>query len=343
MGTDDRIRIGVVGAGYWGPNLVRNFNQFPDAEVAWVCDLEEARLAHIRNLYPSLYTTQDYLEIVTDPSIDAVCVATPARCHFDMAKQALDHGKHVLVEKPFTTSSSEAEALVGLAASRDRVLLVDHTFEYAPAVRKIQEIIQKGELGQISYVHMARLNLGLFQNDINVVWDLAPHDVSILNYVLKSEPIAVAAHGNRNVLPDVEDVSMLILYYPDEIVAYVHVSWLNPRKTREATFVGSKKMLVFDDVEPLEKVRIYDKGVSEPRHYDTFGEFQLSYRYGDIYTPFIENHEPLQLECRHFLDCIKGRATPASSGEVGLRVVRVLEAADESQRLNGARVPITRP
>ena len=336
MGLRNRVRTAVIGAGYWGPNLIRNFNQLTDFGVVLVCDVSRDRLTHIRNLYPHVRVTEDFREATRGAGVDAVCVATPIRWHYEMAKDALLHDKHVMIEKPLTASVAEARELTRLAKERGRVLLVDHTFEYAPAVNKIKEIIQRGELGDIYYVSMSRLNLGLFQKDINVIWDLAPHDISILSYVLGVQPEAVAVHGNGNILPDVEDVAMVTLYFPQNVIAYVHVSWLDPCKIRRATFVGSRKMLVYDDVEPLEKIKIYDKGVDGPKHYDTFGEFQFSYRYGDIYTPYLENHEPLNLECRHFLDCILKGETPISGGEDGLNVVRVLEAAQHSLK-NGGR------
>ena len=335
MGQGDRVRIAVIGAGYWGPNLIRNFNQLPNSEVVLVCDLEEKRLAHVRNLYPHIRVTDDYKEATRGTGVDAVCVATPVQWHFEMARDAMLHGKHVLVEKPLTASVKEAHELVKLAGEHKRVLLVDHTFEYTPAVNKIKEIIQQGELGDIYYVNMSRLNLGLFQKDINVIWDLAPHDVSILNYVLDVCPEGISAHGNANILPEIEDVAMLTLYFPQNVIAYLHMSWLDPCKIRKSTFVCSRNMLVYDDVEPLEKIKIYDNGVDGPKHYDTFGEFQFSYRYGDIYTPYLENQEPLGIECRHFVDCILNGAEPRSGGVDGLNVVRTIEAAQHSLKNNG--------
>ena len=314
MGASTKVRIGVIGVGYWGPNLIRNFHQFVDSEVVQVCDLNQDRLTHIKNLYPSVRTTEDFKSITRSSDVDAVCVATPVRWHYEMAKDALLNHKHVIVEKPMTASVESARELVNLARERNRVLMVDHTFEYAPAVNKIREIVTQGELGDIYYVSMSRLNLGLFQQDINVIWDLAPHDISILNYVLGIHPEAVSAHGNGNILSNIEDVAMVTIFFPENLMAFLHVSWLDPCKMRRATFVGSRKMLVYDDVEPLEKIKIYDKGVEGPKYYDTFGEFQFSYRYGDINTPYLESHEPLNLECRHFLDCILKGETSRSGG-----------------------------
>lgn len=337
MAEGERVRVAVIGAGYWGPNLIRNFNQLPHAEVSLVCDLNEARLDHVKDLYPRIGVSKNYQDATQNPEIDVVCVATPVNWHYEMAKDALLHDKHVMVEKPLTANLDHAYELVELAESKKRVLFVDHTFEYTPAVNKIKDIVEQGELGDIYYISMSRLNLGLFQKDINVIWDLAPHDVSILGYVLGQFPEAVAAHGNSNILPGIEDVAMLTLYFPGNIIAYAHVSWLDPSKIRRSTFVGSRKMLVYDDVEPLEKIKIYDKGVDGPQHYDTFGEFQFSYRYGDIYTPYLANQEPLQVECRHFMDCILNGDTPRSGGQDGLNVVRVLDAAQRSIK-NGGRV-----
>jgi len=334
-----KTRIAVIGAGYWGPNLIRNFNQLPDAEVLWVCDLDPKRLEHVRSLFPHVQTTQDWRSCLA-AEVDAVCVATPVPLHHEMAAAALEAGKHVFVEKPLTASVKKAEHLVKLAKEQDRVLLVDHTFVYSPAVNHVRDIVRSGDLGDIYYISMSRLNLGLFQKDINVMWDLAPHDLSILMYVLDASPETVSAQGNANILPSIEDVAMITLSFPGNVTAYVHVSWLDPSKVRKSTFVGSKKMLVYDDVEPLEKIKIYDKGVDGPARYDTFGEFQFSYRYGDIYTPFLASTEPLQVECRHFLDCIEGTAKPRSGGDEGLEVVKILEAAGQSLQEGGGKVRV---
>lgn len=304
-----------------------------------VCDLDQARLDHVVSLFPRVNTTTDWQDVI-DSDADAVCVSTPVPMHYEMTAAALRAGKHVLVEKPLTSSIKQARELVALADDNDLTLLVDHTFVYSPAVNHVRDIVASGDLGDVYYVSMSRLNLGLFQKDINVVWDLAPHDISILTYVLGAQPEAVSAQGNSNILPGIEDVAMVTLYFPNNVIAYVHVSWLDPSKVRKSTFVGSKKMLIYDDVEPLEKIKIYDKGVDGPARYDTFGDFQFAYRYGDIYTPFLANAEPLQVECRHFLDCIAGNATPRSGGAEGLEVVQVLDAANRSLKDGGSRVKI---
>jgi predicted dehydrogenase len=337
--VSNKTKIAVIGAGYWGPNLIRNFNNLADSEVSLVCDLDQGRMDHVLSLFPGVLTTLDWRDVIKS-DVDAVCVVTPVPWHFEMAAAALQSGKHVFVEKPLTADVKQARELVGLASQKGLTLIVDHTFVYSPAVNHVRDIVASGDLGDVYYVSMSRLNLGLFQKDINVIWDLAPHDISILTYVLNAQPETVSAQGNSNILPGIEDVAMVTLTFPNNVIAYVHVSWLDPSKVRKSTFVGSKKMLIYDDVEPLEKIKIYDKGVDGPARYDTFGDFQFSYRYGDIYTPFLASTEPLQVECRHFLDCIAGKATPRSGGKEGLEVVQVLEAANRSLRDGGAKVKI---
>ncbi len=334
------LRVGVIGCGYWGPNLIRNFSQLRDSEVAACADLTEGRLAHMRTLYPRVETTRDYAALISNPKIDAVVVATPPSTHFEIAMKALDAGKHVFVEKPLATAGADCEALLAKSKKKGLVLMVGHTFLYTAAVNKIKDLIKSGELGDIFYVNTTRVNLGIFQEDINVVWDLAPHDVSILNYILDSEPEEVAAHGHSYIRRKVEDIAFLHLRYPKSIVAHVHVSWLNPNKIREITVVGSKKMLVYDDVSSLEKIRIYDKGVTVLPHYDTFGEFQLSYRFGDIFIPRLDDSEPLKVACQHFIDCVTAGLEPRSSGAHGLEVVRVIEAANRSLANSGAMIPV---
>jgi predicted dehydrogenase len=334
------IGIGVIGAGYWGPKHVRNFQELAGARVVMVADLDERRLAAIQAQHPSVRMTTQYRYLLDSTEVDALVVATPVSTHAGLARQALLAGKHVLVEKPLAASSDEVEALIRLAERSRRVLMVGHTFLYNPAVRALRELVQSGELGQIYYVHAQRLNLGLFQRDVNVVWDLAPHDVSIFTYVLGANPIAVGAHGSAYVQPGIEDVAYLQVEYPDRVRGAVHVSWLDPNKVRRITVVGSKQMAVYDDVATLEKIRIYDKGVQAPPHTGSFGEFQLSYRYGAITIPHLPSMEPLRLECQHFLDCIQDGATPLTDGQHGLQVVRVLEAAQASLRSGGMMLPL---
>lgn len=333
-----RATVAVIGCGYWGPNLVRNFNQIPISRVKYCCDLDEARLRHMKALYPDVITTKHYSDMLSDTEVDAVAIATPVSTHFSIAKACLEAGKHVLVEKPLAASVTEAEELVKVAEKVNKVLFSGHTFIYNAAVIKMKELIDTGEVGSIYYVSSVRVNLGLFQEDINVIWDLAPHDISILNFLLGCEPETVTTFAKSYIRPGIEDVAFLVLNYPNDVVAHIHVSWLDPCKIRRTTLVGSKKMLVYDDTSTLEKIRVYDKGVTIQPHYDTFGEFQLAYRFGDIVVPRINDVEPLKSECMHFVECIKNRTKPRSDGYQGLSVVRVVECACESARLGGTRI-----
>ncbi|HEX5131856.1 MAG TPA: Gfo/Idh/MocA family oxidoreductase [Candidatus Krumholzibacteria bacterium] len=334
------LRIGVIGCGYWGPNLIRNFSHLKDAQVVVCSDLSEDRLAHMRTLYPGIETTTDYRKVIGRADVDAVVVATPPETHCRLTLEALQAGKHVFVEKPLAISPTEGASMVDEARRQKRVLMVGHTFVYTAAVNKIKEVIDSGELGEILYISTTRVNLGIFQENINVLWDLAPHDVSILNYILGSQPESVSTQASSYIRPSVEDVAFLTLRYPNRVLAHVHVSWLNPNKLRSTTVVGSRKMLVYDDVSALEKIRIYDKGVTVTPHYDTFGEFHLSYRYGDILIPRLDDSEPLKVACQHFADCVQKGVTSRSSGENGLDVVRALDAAMVSLREDGRMIDV---
>jgi predicted dehydrogenase len=334
------INVGIIGCGYWGPNLVRNYTQIPDSQMLMCCDLDEKKLERMRTLYPGIVTTTEFIEVINNPEIDAIGIATPVFTHYELARQALLFGKHVFVEKPLCHSSEACLELIELAEKRGKTLMVGHTFEYTAAVNKIKEIVGQGELGDIMYISSARLNLGLFQPDINVVWDLAPHDISVITYILGEHPVSVNCQGKGHYRKDIEDVATMTLNFSNGTIAFVHSSWLDPNKTRRTTIVGSKKMLVYDDTEPQEKIKIYDKGVDTPPYYDTFGEFPFSYRYGDIYSPRIDDHEPLRKECTHFIECIENATKPRSDGYSGLRVVSVLEAANESLENKGQSVPI---
>ena len=324
------LKAGVIGCGYWGPNLIRNFQQLAGSEVKRVADLDSDRLEHMKRLYPSVKTTTDYRDIITDPEIDIVAVATPVKTHYRFASEALSAGKHVFVEKPIAASVSESQELIALAEKNQQKLMVGHTFLYTVAVRKMKEVIDSGELGKIYYISTQRLNLGLFQNDINVIWDLAPHDISIILYLLGQEPLSVSAQGTSHINPLIEDVAVVTLRFPENLMAIIHVSWLDPDKIRRITVVGSKKMMVYDDVQPTEKIKIYDKGVEKPKHYDTFAEFHYSYKYGDIVIPNISGSEPLRTELNHFIDCIVNDKEPLSNGKNGLDVVKILEATQKS-------------
>jgi predicted dehydrogenase len=335
--------VAVVGLGYWGPNWVRNFQQGQFARRIVACDLDETRRKHVSQLYSDLETTSRFEDVLSDPDIEGIVVATPVSTHYKMARRALEANKSVLVEKPLSTSSQEAQELLDLARERKKILMVGHTFEYSAPVLKMREIIASGELGDVFYVSSVRANLGLFQRDVNVTWDLATHDISIiLNLMGGRMPEAVSCQGESHYGNGIEDVAMLTLRFERNIIAFVHVSWLDPDKIRRTTVVGSRKMLVYDDLATQEKIRIYDKGVTAQKYYDTFGDFQFSYRYGDIQIPRIEEREPLRCECEHFVKCIRTGATPTTDGTNGLRVVSVLEAANYSLRRGGLMVPLGR-
>jgi predicted dehydrogenase len=334
------MKIAVIGCGYWGPNLIRNFIQLNKVEGLICCDLDPKRLDRMKGLYPSVELLTDYKELLERPDLDAVAIATPVKTHHPIAKDFLSHGKHVFIEKPFTHSYETALELISLAEANQRILMVDHTFEYTAAVNKIKTIIENGELGKILYISSIRVNLGLFQPDINVVWDLAPHDISIILYVMGEAPVSVNCQGKAHFRPEIEDVATTTLNFKNGFIAFIHSSWLDPNKIRRTTIVGSKKMLVYDDIDPQEKIKIYDKGVEVPPHYDTYADFHFSYRYGDILSPRIEDYEPLKKECDHFIECIKRGVSPVSDGYSGLRVVSVLEASSKSLKLSGRAVQV---
>lgn len=332
------LNIGVVGCGYWGPNLIRNFRAQPDCIVKAICDQDETRLKQLKSLYPEVHPERDFDRMIADPKLDAVIVATPVRFHYGMAKKALAAGKHTFIEKPMASSSAECEELIDLAKKNGLILMIGHTFLYSSPVRKIKEIIRDGDIGNIQYISSRRLNLGLYQKDINVAWDLAPHDISIILYIMEEAPVSVNCRGNCHVTPGIEDVTNMSLSFRNNQIATVHNSWLDPRKVREMTIVGTRRMIVYDDVEPLEKIKIYDARVDRPPHYNTFAEFTYSYHYGDIYVPYVKQEEPLKVETHHFLDCIRTGGRPVTDGRHGLELVRILEASSESLRHRGAPV-----
>jgi len=334
------INIGVVGCGYWGPNLVRNFRSLPDCSLKLTCDVDVQRLNHLRRLYPEVQGHTDYAHILNGAGMDAIVIATAVRHHYPMAKASLLAGKHTLIEKPMAGSSRQCEELIELARKKGCVLMVGHTFLYSPVVRKIKEIIDQGDLGEIRDISARRLNLGLFQKDINVAWDLAPHDISIILYLMGESPRTVNCGGYAHVTPGVEDLTTTCLAFGNNRSAIIQSSWLDPRKVREMTIVGSKRMIVYDDVAQLEKLKVFDVRVETPPHYDTFGEFHYAYHYGDIHVPYIKQEEPLKTECQHFLDCIKHGTTPLTSGQQGLELVRILEASSASLKRNGAPVSL---
>ena len=332
------ISVGVVGCGYWGPNLVRNLRNVPRCSVKAICDSNADRLAKVKSLYPELEALTDYQQLLNGIDLDAVIVATPVAQHYSLAKAALLAGKHTFIEKPMASSSAECEELVQIAHGNGLVLMVGHTFLYSSAITKIKEIVDSGDLGEIRYINCRRLNLGLFQKDINVAWDLAPHDISIILHILGEFPTAVNCQGNAHVTAGVEDVTNMSLSFRNKRFATIQSSWLEPRKVREMTIVGTRRMIVYDDLQPNEKIRIYDVRVERPPHYNTFAEFQYSYHYGDSYIPHLQQEEPLRALSQHFIDCIQGQRRPITSGHEGMELVRILEAASDSLRMNGAPV-----
>src|SRR2546427_7979326 len=332
------ISIGVIGCGYWGPNLLRNFAENDGAELSWLCDTDEARLAAMGRRYPSAQNTTDYQKLIADPQLDAIAIVTPVATHFQIAKQSLEAGKHVLVEKPLTATAREAEELIDLAERNGRTLMVDHTFVYTGAVRKMKEIVQSGDLGDLLYFDSVRINLGLFQRDINVVWDLAPHDLSIMDYLIERQPVGVSAIGSCHVEKGIENIAYLLLHFEDDFIAHFHFNWLAPVKIRRTMIAGSRKMILYDDIEPTEKVRVYDKGVTTSRiGSDREADYQtlVSYRTGDVWAPKLDSTEALRHVVAEFLESISAARPPLTDGAAGVRVVRLLEAAQQSIKSGG--------
>jgi predicted dehydrogenase len=341
--VDDLIRIAMIGVGYWGPNLIRNFSDLDDAQVVGCSDLSQDRLNKIAKRYPGVTCTQNYEQLLADPDVDAVVVATPVSTHYPIAKAALEAGKHVMIEKPLADSSERALDLVETAERVGRILMVDHTFIYTSAVRKMRELIDSGELGDILYFDSIRVNLGLFQRDINVVWDLAPHDLSIMDYLLRAEPIAVSAIGASHAGNDIANIAYMTLRFANNIIAHFHVNWLAPVKIRQTLLGCSKKMVVYDDVEPTDKIRVYDKGIvvnggngngSAEKRYQAM----VGYRTGDVLIPRIDTTEALQRVAQEFVSSINENRAPLTDGVAGYRVVRYLEAAQRSLENNGREV-----
>ncbi len=328
--------LGIVGLGYWGPNLLRNFSQLDGCMLKTCCDLSEDNLKRAQMQYPDIETTNDYAALLKDPEIQAIVIATSAATHYKLAKQAILRDKHVFVEKPLTLNVAQAEELVQLAEQNGKKLMVGHLMEHHPAVEMLKDIIKSGELGDVYYLYSQRVNLGKIRRDENALWSFAPHDISIIMYLLEAEPENVSARGQAYLQDGIDDVVFVNLLFPDKVMAQIQLSWLDPHKIRRTTIVGSKKMAVFDDMEPTEMIRIYDKGVVNGS-YNSFGE-SLSLRFGDVTSPYIKMLEPLKLECQHFIDCIQNGKQPKSDGWDGLRVVKVLHAAQES--LDKGGVPV---
>jgi len=330
------LNFGVVGYGYWGPNLVRNLFEVSEAQVVAVSDMNADRLKLVKNRYPSVDVFSDFDQMLKNPKIDAIAIATPVFTHYELALQALQHDKHVMVEKPMTTTSEQAMRLIDEATRRNLVLMVDHTFVYTGAVRKIKEIVNSGKLGDILYYDSTRVNLGLFQRDVDVIWDLAVHDLAIMDYILPSTPCAVAATGINHVFGGTENLAYITMFFEENIIAHVNVNWLSPVKVRRTMLAGSKQMIVYDDMEPSEKVKVYDKGITVNSTPDSLYKALVGYRSGDMFAPQLDVSEALKVEIQHFIDCIKTGAEPITGGQCGLRVVRILESASLSMKHRGS-------
>jgi len=332
------INIGIIGYGYWGPNLVRNFAETPGARVSWVSDLDAAKLELVQRRFPAVGVTTNYRELLEDPNTDAIAIATPVHTHYEIALEALRAGKHVWLEKPMTETSVQARRLVEEAERQKRVLLVDHTFLYTGSVMKMSELIHSGEVGRIYYYDSTRVNLGLFQRDVSVISDLAVHDFSILDYLLAEHPVAVSASGTNHFPETPENLAYVTLFYDSGTIAHANVSWLAPVKVRQILLGGSKKMIIYDDLDPSEKIKVYDKGVDFTDDPKKIEQMRVGYRTGDMWAPQLEVTEALRVECAHFVDCINTHKVPRSDGKLGLRVVEIIEAANRSMRNKGETV-----
>jgi predicted dehydrogenase len=332
------IKVGVVGYGYWGPNLVRNFMRSASSTVTLVCDALESQRTRALSAYPNLSVTGDYQDLIRSKEVEAIVIATPVSSHFSLAFQALEAGKHVFVEKPMASTSSQCEQLIELAEKKGLTLHVDHTFVYTGAVQKICAIVNSGEIGELLYYDSIRVNLGLFQHDVNVLWDLAVHDLSILGAISKKEPRAVSATGISHVKDQPENIAFLTVFYDDPLIAHINVNWLAPLKVRRTLIGGSKKMVVFDDLSPSESIKVYDKGVSTSQNPEDIYKLKVSYRSGEMYSPRVELTEALLTEAEHFIDCIVTGKRSATGGEEGLKVVKILEASERSLKMRGGVV-----
>ena len=333
------IRFGVVGYGYWGPNLVRNLFEVPETQVIAVSDMREDRLRLMKSRYPSVEAVTDVRRILENPEIDAVAIATPVSTHFELGMLALQHGKHVIVEKPMASTSEEACRLIDEAARRKLTLMVDHTFVYTGAVRKIKELVTSGRLGDIYYYDSTRINLGLFQRDVDVIWDLAVHDLAIMNYILPSTPCAVAATG-INHFSGTENLAYVTMFFECNLIAHLNVNWLSPVKVRRTLIGGSKQMIVYDDMEPSEKVKIYDKGITVNGSPDSLYKAMVGYRSGDMFAPQLDVSEALKVEIQHFVECLQTGQEPITGGHAGLQVVRILESASRSMKQRGKLIEL---
>jgi predicted dehydrogenase len=333
------ITLGIIGYGYWGPNVARNFNNCKGTKLMSICDLNENRLTLAKSTYPFIRGYSDPKDLIHSDGLQAVAIVTPVFTHYELAKAALENGKHIFVEKPFTSNAKQAEELINLAHKKGLIIMVDHTFLFTGAVRKIKEIIDSQTLGALFFYDSTRVNLGLFQHDINVVWDLAPHDFSIMNYLLNKDPVAISAQGTEHFGTGLEDVAYIAAHFDNGFIAHFHCNWLSPVKIRKTLISGDKKMLVWDDLESDEKIKIYDRGV-EFKNGEGIDKLLVSYRSGDMFSPRIPNTEALQLETQYFLECIENSIEPFNNGEAGLKVVRMLEATDKSIKIGGGKIKI---
>ena len=332
------VRVGVIGYGYWGPNIVRNLAGLDQCLVTAICDRNPAAVQRAGRIYPGMRLTSDVSDVLNSPEIDAVAVVTPVWTHFEIAKTALENGKHVFVEKPFTSTAHQAEQLIELAARKNLQIMVDHTFLFGGAVRKIRELVDNGTLGQLYYFDSTRVNLGLFQHDVSVVWDLAPHDLSIMDDILREKPEGVVATGGSH-LNNLADMAFITVYFPGNLIAHINVNWLSPVKVRTTLIGGKDKMLVWNDLEPDEKIRVYDKGVNISNGQGVY-DLLVSYRSGDVWSPKVDGTEALKRELEYFIDCVMRNQAPTNDGHAGLRVVRLLEAADQSLKERGRIVAL---
>ncbi len=333
------VRVAIVGTGYWGPNFVRIMDELTESEIVWVCDKDSTQFQRLAVLYPHLRFTDDLGKITGDTSVDAVVIATGTESHYQVAKACLENGKHVLVEKPLALNSRDAIDLIETAERKERILMVGHLLRYHKGIQKLKDYIDQGYLGRLLYVYTTRVNLGRIRKDENALWSLGTHDISVVNYLVGSKPISVTASGQSYVRKGIYDVVFVTLHFPDDVMAHLHVSWLDPHKIRKITVVGDKKMAVLDDMETTEKLRIYDKGIDYAPSYGDYAE-SLSIRIGDIYIPKIDMVEPLKLECKHFLECVEKGQQPLTDGHYGLAVIRILEAAERSLREGSKSIPV---
>jgi predicted dehydrogenase len=335
------IKVGVIGCGYWGPNLIRNFNDNYHTDIIYACDADTKRIERIKLRYPLITVTTNYKHLLRDKNLQVVAIATPVRTHYKLIKEALNAGKHVLIEKPLTANTTEAEELVELAHKKNLILFVDHTFIYTGAVKKIKEFMSSGGIGDIYYFDSVRVNLGLFQSDINVIWDLAPHDVSVMDYLITEKPKSVVATGASHTHSGIEDIAYVSVNFRNNLIAHFHLNWMSPVKIRRIILGGNKKMIVFDDLDPADKIKIYDRGITftKPNKKVIYQNI-IQYRVGDMYAPNIDNTEALKVMIDHLADCLLNKKTPITDGESGLRVVRILEAAEKSMKKGGIKISL---